>query len=81
MEHGREHCPNHSECLTCSLTAASKSDTGGGALGDLFFLFFRDLTLENPEYMNVEESPAVKNAHHYGSRISCPSACYPNNIR
>jgi len=59
MGHGREHCVNHSDCLICSLMAASKSDTGGGGLGNLVFLFFRDLTVVKSEYMNVEESPVV----------------------
>lgn len=36
--------------------AASKSDSG---LGNLVFLFFRDLTVVKSEYINVEESPVV----------------------
>jgi len=54
---GREHCANHSECPSCSLTAATKSDTCGEALGFLFFLFFRGLTVVKS--VNVEESSVV----------------------
>lgn len=83
MGHGREHCANHSDCLICSLTAASKSDTGGGAFGALFFLFFCDLTVVKSEYMNAEEPPVVGIPDiRFGKEIapiSWPLACYPNN--